>query len=144
VTRYGMVIDVGKCNGCYNCFLACKDEHCGNDYFPYSVSQPMIGHFWMKLIEKERGEFPKVKVAYTPVPCMHCDKAACIKIARDGAIYKREDGIVMIDPLKAESKKDLISSCPYGVIYWNEEKRVPQKCTLCAHLLDRGWKSQGV
>jgi Fe-S-cluster-containing dehydrogenase component len=140
MTRYGMVIDVNKCNGCYNCFLACKDEHCGNDYFPYSISQPMIGHFWMKLIEKERGKFPKVKVAYTAIPCMHCDNASCVKAARDGAIYKREDGIVMIDPVKAGEKKELVSSCPYRVIYWNEEKRVPQKCTLCAHLLDRGWK----
>jgi hypothetical protein len=26
------------------------------------------------------------------------------------------------------------------VIYWNEEKKLPQKCTLCAHLLDVGWK----
>ena len=34
VTRYGMVIDVTKCNGCYNCFLACKDEYCGNDHKP--------------------------------------------------------------------------------------------------------------
>jgi ferredoxin len=26
------------------------------------------------------------------------------------------------------------------VISWNEESRVAQKCTLCAHLLDQGWK----
>ena len=26
--RYGMVIDVTKCDGCYNCFIACKDEYC--------------------------------------------------------------------------------------------------------------------
>ena len=28
MTRYGMVMDVTRCNGCYNCFLACKDEYC--------------------------------------------------------------------------------------------------------------------
>ena len=33
-----------------------------------------------------------------------------------------------------------MKSCPYGAIWWNEEKNVPQKCTLCAHLLDTGWK----
>jgi hypothetical protein len=26
------------------------------------------------------------------------------------------------------------------MIWWNEERQAPQKCTLCAHLLDRGWK----
>ena len=26
------------------------------------------------------------------------------------------------------------------MIFWNEEKKLPQKCTFCAHLLDKGWK----
>jgi Fe-S-cluster-containing dehydrogenase component len=140
MTRYGMVMDATKCNGCYNCFLACKDEYCGNDFLPYSLSQPTTGHFWMKIIEKERGRYPKVKVSYTAVPCMHCEKPTCVQVAQDGAVYKRADGIVIVDPQKAVGQKNLVSSCPYRVIYWNEEKKVPQKCTLCAHLLDKGWK----
>jgi len=140
MAKYGIIMDVTKCNGCYNCFLACKDEHCGNDFPPYALSQPMTGHYWMKVIEKERGQYPKVKVAYTAVPCQHCENATCVKLAQDGAIYKREDGIVIIDPVKAQGKKELLASCPYRVIYWNEARGLPQKCTLCAHLLDRGWK----
>jgi len=140
VARYGMVIDVTKCNGCYNCFLACRDEFCGNDFLPYSLSQPMTGHYWMKVVERERGKYPKVKVAYTAIPCMHCDDATCVKVSSNGAIYRRPDGIVIIDPEKAKGKKELLSACPYRVIYWNEESQVPQKCTMCAHLLDDGWK----
>lgn len=140
MTRYGMIMDVTKCNGCYNCFLACRDEYCGNEFPPYSASQPMTGHFWMRIIEKERGKYPKVKVAYTAVPCMHCENASCVKLAQNGAIYKRTDGIVIIDPQKAVGQKELLTTCPYRVIYWNEEKQLPQKCTLCAHLLDKGWK----
>ena len=37
MTKYAMVVDVTKCNGCYNCFLACRDEYCGNDFSPYSA-----------------------------------------------------------------------------------------------------------
>ena len=140
MARYGMVIDIGKCIGCYNCFLACKDEHCGNDYPPHSLAQPMTGHFWMKIIEREGGKYPKVKVAYTPVPCMHCDDALCVKASHNGEIYRRPDGIVIIDPEKSVGQKYLVSLCPYRVIYWNEEKNIPQKCTFCAHLLDAGWK----
>ena len=70
--RYGMVIDVTKCTGCHNCFLACKDEFCGNDYPSYSISQPASGQYWMKLVEKERGTIQKVKLDYTPTPCMQC------------------------------------------------------------------------
>jgi len=140
LAKYGMIMDVSKCNGCYNCFLACRDEFCGKDYLPYSASQPMTGHFWLRIIEKERGKYPKVKVAYTAVPCMHCENATCVKLAQNGAIYRRTDGIVIIDPQKAVGQKELLSTCPYRVIYWNEAKQLPQKCTLCAHLLDKGWK----
>jgi NAD-dependent dihydropyrimidine dehydrogenase PreA subunit len=47
---------------------------------------------------------------------------------------------VLIDPEKAVGQREIVSSCPYRVIFWNEEKQVPQKCTFCAHLLDAGWK----
>ena len=140
MARYGMVIDVTKCNGCYNCFLACRDEYCDNDYPGYSAAQPMTEHFWMRMVERERGKYPKIKLAYVAVPCMHCENASCIKAAQNGAVYRRPDGIVIIDTDKAKGQKQLVSSCPYRVIYWNEEKDIPQKCTLCAHLLDEGWK----
>jgi len=140
MAKYGILVDVTRCNGCYNCFIAWKDEYCGNDHPPYSASQPMTGQFWMKINEKERGKYPHVKVSYTPMPCMHCEKPKCMEIAGDCSIYKREDGIVIIDPREAKGRKDLVSACPYRVIYWNEEKQVPQKCTMCAHLLDQGWK----
>jgi hypothetical protein len=59
---------------------------------------------------------------------------------RAQGVRKREDGIVLIDPDKAKDRKDLIGVLPYGAIWWNEEKRLPQKWTFDAHLLDRGWK----
>ena len=34
------VIDVARCSGCHNCQLACKDEHCENDWRPYAAPQP--------------------------------------------------------------------------------------------------------
>jgi Fe-S-cluster-containing dehydrogenase component len=141
MARYGLVVDITKCNGCYNCFIACKDEYCGNDHPPYSAAQPMTGHSWMRIVEKERGRYPKVKVAYTAVPCMHCEKPPCVDAGGgSGAVYKRSDGVVLIDPAKAAGREEIVAGCPYRVIYWNEESQTPQKCTFCAHLLDQGWK----
>jgi Fe-S-cluster-containing dehydrogenase component len=137
--KYGIVIDVANCNGCYNCFLACKDEHCGEEFPGYSAAEPMTGQHWINLVEVERGTYPKVKLNHIAVTCAHCENPACMKAAKDGAVYKRADGIVMIDPVKAAGQKQLVNSCPYRVIYWNEEKNLPQKCTLCAHLLDEGY-----
>ncbi len=139
--NYGIVIDVAKCNGCYSCFLACKDEHCGEEFPGYSAAQPMTGQHWINLVEVERGTYPKVKLNHIPVTCAQCEKPACLKAAENGAVYKREDGIVMIDPVKAAGQKQIINSCPYRVIFWNEEKNVAQKCTMCAHLLDEGYRT---
>ena len=133
-----MLIDITKCNGCFNCQIACKDEHVDNDWSPYARPQPDMGHFWMHVNVVERGKYPKVKVAYVPKPCMHCEVIACMKGAPEGAVYKRQDGIVIIDPKKSKGQKQIVAACPYGCVYWNEELNIPQKCTFCAHLLDGG------
>ena len=140
MARYGMIIDINKCNGCYNCFLACKDEYAGNDYPPYSTGLQNEARPFMKVTEKEMGQCPKVKVDYIAQPCFHCQDATCVKMATDGEVYRRPDGIVIIDPEKAKGKREIVNSCPHRVISWNEEKDVAQKCTFCVHLLEKGAK----
>jgi len=135
-----LIIDISKCNGCYNCQIACKDEHVGNDWTPYAKPQPDTGQFWMKVTDMVRGTVPKVKMAYWHDICQHCDDAPCMKACRQGAIYKREDGIVIINPEKCVGNRNCVDACPYGVIYFNGDLNISQKCTFCAHLLDRGWK----
>lgn len=138
--KWNLIIDVAKCEDCNNCFLSCKDEFADNDFPGYSAAQPKHGHRWMNIMRKERGQCPMIDVAYLPTPCMHCDSAPCIKKAKGQSVYKRDDGIVIITPEKAKGQREILDACPYGVIWWNEEKNVPQKCTFCAHLLDEGWK----
>jgi Fe-S-cluster-containing dehydrogenase component len=41
---------------------------------------------------------PKVTVSYIPKLCHHCDDAPCVAVCEAEAIYKREDGLVIIDP----------------------------------------------
>lgn len=131
------VFDVSKCSGCRNCQIACKDEHVDNDWSPYAKPQPDTGQFWNRIEEKVRGQVPKVKVAYTLRMCQHCDDAPCMKAAPD-AVYKRDDGLVIIDPEKAKGREELVGACPYGAVFWNKELEIPQKCTGCAHLVDAG------
>jgi Fe-S-cluster-containing dehydrogenase component len=135
--KWNLVIDLALCHDCNDCFLADKDEFVGNDFPPYSAAQPWHGHRWMNIERGERGQYPIVQTSYLPLPCQHCDNAPCL--TADGAVYKREDGLVIIDPMKAKGRKEILGSCPYGVIYWNEEAQLPQKCTGCAHLIDQGW-----
>jgi len=48
---------------------------------------------------------------------------------------------VIIDPDKCRGNQMCIEACPYeNVIYYNDDLRISQKCTFCAHLLDDGWE----
>jgi len=134
------LVDAAGCNGCYSCQIGCKDEHVANDWTPIAKPQPEIGHFWFKLQQKVRGTVPKVKVAYTPMFCQHCDNPPCFDACRNGAKYKREDGLVITDPTKCVGCRNCVDLCPYGTIYFNEDLNIAQKCTGCAHLVDGGWK----
>ena len=89
------------------------------------------------MTQTDHGQVSKVRVEYTPLFCNHCDHAPCIEAAPD-AVYKRDDGLVIVDPVKAKGNRGLVDACPYGAIYYNEELDVPQKCTGCAHLVDEG------
>ncbi len=137
--KWNLVIDLARCHDCNDCFLADKDEFVGNDFLPYSAAQPWSGQRWIDIQRKERGQHPIIQVCYLPKPCMHCDDPPCMKKAPRGAIYKREDGLVIIDPVKAKGRPELVDACPYGAVWWNEEAQVAQKCTGCAHLIDAGW-----
>lgn len=137
------VMDDSLCVGCYSCQIACKDEHVGNDWSPYAKPQPDTGQFWMRITEAERGSIPQVMVSYTHVPCQHCDgdNVSCMKACPvQGAIYRRPDGLILIDPNKCTGCRKCADACPYDAIFINQDLNIAQKCTGCAHLLDQGWK----
>lgn len=133
------VIDLARCNGCYCCQIACKDEHVANEWMPYAKPQPDTGQFWVKVHEEVRGTVPKVKISYTPQMCLHCDDPDCMKVCRHGAINRREDGMVVIDPAKCAGCKLCADYCLQNRIFFNEGLNLAQKCTGCAHLIDDGW-----
>ena len=138
--KWNMIIDVAECTNCNLCTLAAMDEYVGNDWPGYSAPMPRHGHKWINILQKERGQIPMIDIAYVPTMCNHCDDAPCIKAAPKGAIKKRKDGIVIIDPEKAKGQKQLVEACPYGHIWWNEEQQLPQAWTFDAHLIDQGWQ----
>ena len=125
MTRYGMVIDITKCTGCYNCFLTCRDEFAGNDYPGYAAAQPMSGH------ELDAGD----RKGKRPIPqgqgSLYSGNLYALRECRLHQSWPRterstadQDGIVIIDPVKAKGQKQIVNACPYRVIEWNEEKQV--------------------
>lgn len=138
---WNLIVDVAKCENCQNCTLAVKDEHVGNSFPGYAAPMPLHGDDWISINRRVRGEGSMVDAAYLPTMCNHCDNAPCLQAGgSDGAVRKRDDGIIIIDPEKAKGRRDLVDSCPYGSISWNETLQLPQIWIFDAHLLDQGWK----
>jgi tetrathionate reductase subunit B len=129
-----MLIDLKSCNGCRACMTVCKGthnlpfgQHEGREYYriwPYEV---------------ERGTYPYVTRNLTPLLCMQCEQAPCVDACRiPGAIYRRPDGIVLIDERKCNGCKLCVPACPYDALYFREDKGTVDKCTFCAENIDGG------
>jgi phenylacetyl-CoA:acceptor oxidoreductase 27-kDa subunit len=152
MTRWGMVIDLRKCIGCYACMIACKEEH----FLP-------PGMFWNRVLIGETGAYPAVTKQMYPVGCNHCKEAACVKACPTGATTRRPDGIVMVDSAKCVGCRYCLVSCPYqqrtyfaddkkeyfpgqgltefekiGKQLYPLQKGTVVKCTFCAERIDAG------
>ncbi|MDP3896725.1 MAG: carboxypeptidase regulatory-like domain-containing protein [Mesorhizobium sp.] len=138
MTKWNLIIDIARCENCHNCVIAERDEHVGNDFPGYAAPAAAVGDSPIRIMRRVQGSAPLVETTYLPALCNHCDDAPCQRAAPD-AIRKRDDGIVIIDPVKARGRREIVGSCPYGAIVWNDQHEVPQNWIFDAHLLDQGW-----
>ena len=137
--KYALMIDINRCSICYACQAACKDEFVGNIYPPFSYPQTDREPAWIRISEVENGKYPYVKVYPTPLLCMHCENAPCIDACPiPDCIHKTEGSVVIIDPSKCDGCRSCMDACPYGVIVFNDDRNICQKCTLCNHRLVEG------
>lgn len=126
--QLAIIVDLDRCTGFHACSIACKQEN-----------NVPLGAFWHRVYEiGPHGTFPDLAMYFLPIACQHCRDPSCVKVCPTGASYRREDGIVLIDQAKCIGCRSCIQACPYGVHDYDSEKKKTHKCTLCAHLVDRG------
>lgn len=123
----GFYFDMTSCIGCRTCQVACKDK---NDL--------PIGVIYRNVTCYEAGTFPAPKVFHISASCNHCDNPACLAACPVGAIYKTEDGTVIIDRKLCQGCQQCVSACPYGVPVYNEELGITGKCDGCIALRKNG------
>lgn len=113
MVRWGMVIDLKRCIGCYSCMITCKQEH----FLP-------PGMFWSRLVLSETGEYPQVTKHVYPVLCNHCKDAPCVKACPSRASTHRKDGIVVIESDGCVGCRYCVIACPYQqrTFYPNRER----------------------
>ena len=146
---YGMLIDLKKCIGCHACANACKAAH-GT---PPGVTRSHV-------TREVEGTYPGARKEIVPMLCMHCENPPCVEAcAVEGATFKRDDGIVVVDKEKCIGCKACIAACPYGARYFRETedgyfgselnayeevmyptmpKGSVDKCTFCVERIDAG------
>ncbi|MFC1874408.1 4Fe-4S dicluster domain-containing protein [Chloroflexota bacterium] len=114
--RYGMVIDLNKCVGCYACVIKCKQEH----FLPPGME-------WGRVLMSETGTYPSTTKHMYPVLCNHCEEPACVRACPTNATQQREDGIVHIDQNKCVGCRYCLIACPYQVrsFYAHEKEYFP-------------------
>lgn len=149
--RYGMVIDLKRCIGCYGCQIACKAEH---------ATPP--GIFYARVFKQEIGKYPNVRRLSLPLLCMHCADPPCLHVCPTGATAKREEdgGVVVIDKDKCVGCRYCMMACPYGARYFHAKEReyfpgqgltpyeewgykdhppgVVEKCDFCVERVEKG------
>lgn len=111
--RWGMVIDLKRCIGCYGCQLSCKAEH---------GTPP--GVFFARVLKHEEGVYPTVSMIFLPVLCFHCEAPPCEDVCPTGATSKSEvDGVVSVDADTCVGCRACMMACPYAARYFNDENR---------------------
>ena len=150
--RWGMVIDLKKCIGCWGCSISCKEEH----FLPRGI-------LWNRVLIGERGKFPTTEKVMVPVLCNHCEEPACVEVCPTGASLQRDDGIVWVDSEVCIGCRSCLIACPYqqrsylpkkdyeyfpgqGLTPYEEmgkqiyplEKGTVVKCNFCKEIVDAG------
>lgn len=159
--RWAMVIDIRRCVGCFSCQVSCKMENA----FPMEI-------FGAWVLALDKGEYPDAQRAFLPKLCNNCegnkeDKIPpCVKICpeypkerrefktpsgktiryRDGATYKRPDGLILIKNEDCTGCGKCIVECPYGARSFDKRivagkdktKHGVTKCNFCQPRIDAG------
>lgn len=136
MTKYGFAINLHRCIGCRTCSISCKMENGAADGL---LRMRVLNDDEQLVYDVPVGDYPALAMTWTPVPCQHCDNPSCVAACpQEGATYKRDDGVVLVDEEKCIGCGLCVEACPYGSRQLDEEEKKVEKCTLCAHRLDAG------
>jgi len=135
VVQYAFLVNSDACSGCKTCQVACKDKN-----------ELPAGVHWRKVYEVTAGGWQETEGAWVSTvaaynlsaACHHCLNPLCAPPCPTQAIWKTENGIVLIDENLCRNCRACIWACPYGAIYFNPVLNTTTKCDFCLGYLEAG------
>jgi tetrathionate reductase subunit B len=125
--RWAMIVDLRRCVGCQSCTVSCAVEN----RTPEGAFRTIASDY-----ELVRGG--RSRRAVVPRLCNHCEAPACTTVCPTQATYSRADGVVVVNNSKCVGCAACVQACPYEARFINATTGTADKCTWCAHRIDRG------
>jgi anaerobic carbon-monoxide dehydrogenase iron sulfur subunit len=140
------VVDVAKCTACQKCEIACAGHNVKEmnaarariAIFPRPTVQVRADGAWWGAAgravpgEGVRESPPLNDAAGTPVTCLQCDDAACVRVCQVGALVRNPvTGAIEVDQARCVRCKMCVPACPFGNMTWDEPLGQVAKCDLC-------------
>lgn len=116
---YRLTVLKEECCGCHACEVACKQEH-------------LLGLGPRLIRVEERSPF------FIPLYCRHCARPPCREACPVEAIYRDEQGRVLIKGDECIGCRECVTACPFGAMQFDAEGERAVKCDLCRERTARG------
>jgi anaerobic dimethyl sulfoxide reductase subunit B len=108
--------------------------------------RPRPGVLWRRVYEVAGGGWEKKGQAWVPsvvaynvsMACNHCENPVCGTSCPVKAIWKRGDGIVLVDTDLCIGCRYCEWACPYSALRFNAATNTVSKCNFCWDAVDAG------
>jgi Fe-S-cluster-containing dehydrogenase component len=157
--KWGLVIDMDRCNGCSACITACAMEN----NVPY-VGESDAGYGrsmqWIRIERYWEGEYPNITVHFMPILCQQCGAAPCEPVCPVFAtVHSMAEEVNLQVYNRCVGTRYCANNCPYIVRQFNwfdyaqdmpeplnyqfnpdvtvRRRGVMEKCTFCIQRIRR-------